>query len=67
MAAAKERFTGTENIEYSVMDISKDPAAQGFQLASYDLVIASNVGLLYDMMLCCCCGLRYEANNNPPV
>ncbi|OTA89815.1 hypothetical protein M434DRAFT_398366 [Hypoxylon sp. CO27-5] len=43
LAAAKERFANFENIEYAVLDITKDPIEQGFQSASYDLVICSNV------------------------
>ncbi|KAG6358653.1 hypothetical protein INS49_012171 [Diaporthe citri] len=43
MTAAKERFAEHENIEYGVLDVSEDPAAQGFQLGSYDLIIAANV------------------------
>lgn len=43
MAAAKDRFAGAENIEFAVLDASKDPADQGFQLESYDLIIAANV------------------------
>jgi hypothetical protein len=30
-------------MEYAVLNISEDPAAQGIELAKYDLVIASNV------------------------
>ncbi|KAI0110540.1 putative polyketide synthase [Hypoxylon sp. NC0597] len=43
LAAARERFADFENIEYAVLDITKDPIEQGFQPASYDLVICSNV------------------------
>ena len=43
-AEAEGRFGGREaGIEYRVLDIEKDPAAQGFDYHSYDLVIASNV------------------------
>ncbi|PFH57373.1 hypothetical protein XA68_15148 [Ophiocordyceps unilateralis] len=42
-AAARERFRGQAGLEYRVLDISRDPADQGFQLGSYDLVVASNV------------------------
>ncbi|KAB2570584.1 Hybrid PKS-NRPS synthetase lepA [Lasiodiplodia theobromae] len=42
-AAASEKFQDYENIEYKVLDITKDPLAQGFEAASYDLVIAANV------------------------
>ncbi|KAK3685289.1 putative polyketide synthase [Podospora appendiculata] len=41
--AAKERFKEYENIEYRVLDVSKDPLSQGFEAGSYDLVVASNV------------------------
>ncbi len=41
---AESRFGGTEKaIEYRVLDIEKDPIAQGFDLHGYDLVVASNV------------------------
>ena len=41
---AEARFGGSENsIEYSVLDIEKDPVEQGFAAHGYDLVIASNV------------------------
>jgi acyl transferase domain-containing protein len=43
MNAAKERFHQYENIEYRVLDISKDPAEQGFDLGAYDLIIGANV------------------------
>lgn len=42
---AKERFKNVQGIEYSVLDISRDPAEQGFELGSYDLIIATNVSL----------------------
>lgn len=41
--AAKEKLAGYDNIEFKVLDISKDPLLQGFDAESYDLVIASNV------------------------
>jgi len=40
---AKERFKNVPRMEYSVLDVSKDPAEQGFELGAYDLVIATNV------------------------
>jgi SAM-dependent methyltransferase len=40
---AKDRFANYSNIEYSVLDITKDPAEQGFELGSYDIIIATNV------------------------
>jgi hypothetical protein len=39
----KERFKEHEAIEYKVLDISKDPIGQGFNVGEYDLIIASNV------------------------
>ena len=43
-AEAEARFGGTEAaIEYRVLDIEKDPLAQGFDAHGYDLIIASNV------------------------
>ena len=41
-AEAEARF-GDEAIEYRPLDIEKDPAEQGFEAHSYDLLIASNV------------------------
>ncbi|KAL4793757.1 acyl transferase domain-containing protein [Aspergillus venezuelensis] len=43
LAAAKERFSRYEAIEYGVLDINEDPAIQGFKLGAYDLIVASNV------------------------
>lgn len=40
---AKARFKDYQGIEYTTLDISKDPMKQGFEPESYDLVIASNV------------------------
>ncbi|KDN65693.1 putative polyketide synthase [Colletotrichum sublineola] len=42
-AAAKERFKEFPGVEYRVLDITRDPIAQGFDKEGYDLVIASNV------------------------
>jgi acyl transferase domain-containing protein/SAM-dependent methyltransferase len=42
-SAAKERFKEWPNVEYRVLDISKDPVDQGFQAESYDVIIATNV------------------------
>ena len=41
--AAQDRFKEYDGIEYKVLDISKDPIAQGFNAGDYDLIIASNV------------------------
>ena len=43
-AEAEGRFGGQEaSIDYRVLDIEKDPATQGFEPHSHDLLIASNV------------------------
>ena len=43
-AEAEGRFGGSEaGIDYRVLDIEKDPIAQGYDSHGYDLVIASNV------------------------
>lgn len=42
-SSAKERFAKYDAIEYRVLDISKDPAGQGFEPNSFDLIVASNV------------------------
>ncbi|TVY84105.1 Highly reducing polyketide synthase FUM1 [Lachnellula suecica] len=41
--AAKERFKDYQNIEFSLLDISKDPLEQGFEEGGYDLILAANV------------------------
>ncbi|ORY60122.1 putative polyketide synthase [Pseudomassariella vexata] len=43
MAAAKERFANAQGMEYSVLDISRDPVEQGFSPGTYDLIIGANV------------------------
>ncbi len=43
-AEAESRFMDSGHpIEYRALDIERDPASQGFELHSYDLVIAANV------------------------
>lgn len=42
-AGAKKQFEDFENIEYRVLDITKDPADQGFENDKYDLIVATNV------------------------
>ncbi|KAK6827594.1 hypothetical protein PG987_010935 [Apiospora arundinis] len=39
----KERFSEFPGLKFGVCDITKDPIEQGFEAASYDLIIASNV------------------------
>ncbi|RCI16826.1 hypothetical protein L249_1723 [Ophiocordyceps polyrhachis-furcata BCC 54312] len=41
--AARERFKDRNNIVYKVLDITKSPEEQGFELESFDVVVASNV------------------------
>ncbi|KAL7916704.1 polyketide synthase [Trichoderma velutinum] len=41
--AAKEKFRDERNMEYRTLDISRDPAEQGFGGEKYDLIIATNV------------------------
>ncbi|KAL8720958.1 MAG: hypothetical protein Q9181_007806, partial [Wetmoreana brouardii] len=39
----QERFKDFQNIEYNVLDISKDPMEQGFEAEFYDHILASHV------------------------
>ncbi|KAG8413440.1 Ochratoxin highly reducing polyketide synthase ota1 [Metarhizium acridum] len=42
---AKSRFSDWSDVlRYQTFDVEKDPALQGFELASYDLIIATHVG-----------------------
>ncbi|KAK4172362.1 putative polyketide synthase [Triangularia setosa] len=43
MTAAQKRFAAYENIEYAVLDVSKDPVEQGFAPGTFDLIIGANV------------------------
>jgi SAM-dependent methyltransferase len=44
---AKERFANWGSlIEFKMLDIESSPAEQGFEVGTYDLVVASNVGTL---------------------
>ncbi|KAF4884019.1 Highly reducing polyketide synthase FUM1 [Colletotrichum fructicola] len=42
-SAAQERFKEYPNMTFKSLDISKDPVDQGFEPASYDLILAANV------------------------
>jgi SAM-dependent methyltransferase len=42
ISGAQEKYSASKSVLYSVLDIDKDPQAQGFE-AQYDLVIASRV------------------------
>lgn len=56
--AASERFVNYPGIEFKTLDISRDPAEQGFEIGTYDLIIASNVSPLFvfriGVPLCAC-------------
>ncbi|KAF5025548.1 hypothetical protein F66182_2356 [Fusarium sp. NRRL 66182] len=43
VGAAKERFKGIPNMEFTALDINKDFESQGFQEGDFDLIIASGV------------------------
>ena len=40
---AAQKFRAYEFVEYQALDISRSPLAQGFELHSFDLIIAANV------------------------
>ena len=40
---ARERFAYASNMDYKVFDISRSPFEQGFEAASFDLILAPNV------------------------
>jgi acyl transferase domain-containing protein/NADPH:quinone reductase-like Zn-dependent oxidoreductase/SAM-dependent methyltransferase len=42
LVATEERLTGYLNLEYVTLDISEDPADQGFEGRQYDIVVANN-------------------------
>lgn len=42
---AQEKFKGQGNMEYRMLDVTRDPTEQGFEAHSFDLIIASNVSL----------------------
>ncbi|KAL8721427.1 MAG: hypothetical protein Q9225_001902 [Loekoesia sp. 1 TL-2023] len=41
--SGEQKFKEFQNIEYAVLDISKDPMEQGFEVDSYDFILAANV------------------------
>lgn len=43
VAKARERFAQYPFMQYGVLDIERDPEAQGFAAGQYDLILASNV------------------------
>jgi NADPH:quinone reductase-like Zn-dependent oxidoreductase/SAM-dependent methyltransferase/acyl carrier protein len=42
-ARARERFQRHDFVEYRALDISQDPAAQGLEPGSFDVIVAANV------------------------
>ena len=46
LKAVQKALEHNEDMTYALLDISVQPEAQGFDLQSYDLIIASNVSLL---------------------
>ena len=42
---AQEYFKDTRSINYSVLNIEEDPATQGFEEGSYDLIVAAHVSV----------------------
>ena len=43
LTPAQERFAGYPFIDYQVLDLERDPCAQGFMAHSFDVVVAANV------------------------
>ncbi|KAJ5752415.1 hypothetical protein N7520_009332 [Penicillium odoratum] len=40
---AKERFKGNRNFKFTTLDITQNPAGQGFEDGPFDLIIAANI------------------------
>jgi len=40
---AQDRLRQWGAVDYKVLDVEKDPEEQGFELGSFDLIVASNV------------------------
>ena len=43
VAAARKRFSGTPGMDCRVLDIERDPLAQGFAPGEFDIIVAANV------------------------
>ncbi len=43
LSAAKPRFAAWQNVQYRVLDIERDPLAQGFEPSRFDVIVAANV------------------------
>ena len=41
--SAKDRFKDFQNVEYAILDISRDPVEQGLEEGSFDFIVAANV------------------------
>lgn len=48
VVASQDKIHG--DVEYKQLDITRDPAEQGFDLHSFDLIIASNVSILLHLV-----------------
>lgn len=61
---AKERFNDASNMEYKVLDITHDCIEQGFEFASYDLILAANVVHATPSLHNTLCNLRHLLRSN---
>ncbi len=43
LPAAKTRFAARQNMQYRVLDIERDPIAQGLEPSRFDVIVAANV------------------------
>ena len=43
LSDAAARFRGRTNLRFRTLDIERDPAAQGFEASSFDLIVCANV------------------------
>ncbi len=43
LVKAEERFSDYSFVNYGILDISKDPSGQGYDLNSFDIIVASDV------------------------
>jgi SAM-dependent methyltransferase/short-subunit dehydrogenase/acyl carrier protein len=43
LSRAREKFAAFPFVDYRLFDVSQDPASQGFELGSFDVIVASHV------------------------
>jgi hypothetical protein len=60
LRSAEESFKDHRGISYKVLDITQDPRQQGFELSSYDLIIASNVSISSTFLSICFVFLKFH-------